>query len=193
MVDRDALTIPDDLVFAARGGDEPALASLWECCAPLLDEAVRWNRATPATLDAGDVAQEAALIFLKLLKSADTPPTGGADFVQRLRSALRWRLRAYLSAERRRLGRAATADEATLERALHARASGAAQAGPPGRQVARALERLLPRQRAVVAALYFEDKSVATLSRDLGVTPQAITALHRRALVRLRKILAEEG
>jgi len=51
---------------------------------------------------------------------------------------------------------------------------------------------LLPRQRAVVAALYFDDKPVAALARELAVTPQAITALHRRALARLRKVLDEE-
>jgi RNA polymerase sigma factor (sigma-70 family) len=192
-VDIEAIVIPDDLFLAARSGDGPSRASLWDSCAPIFDEAVRRNRFTPATLDPADVAQEAAVIFLRLLTTAEPSPATGAEFIHRFAGALRWRLRAYVSAERRRLGRTASADESRLERALQAKASGASRSGPPGRQIARALERLLPRQRAVVAALYFDDKPVAALARELGVTPQAVTALHRRALARLRKVLEEEG
>jgi DNA-directed RNA polymerase specialized sigma24 family protein len=77
-----------------------------------------------------------------------------------------------------------------MERALARRATGVATGGPPGRALAHALGSLSPRQRAVITALYFKDRAVPEVSADLDVSPQAVTALHRRALLELRRLLA---
>jgi DNA-directed RNA polymerase specialized sigma24 family protein len=59
----------------------------------------------------------------------------------------------------------------------------------PGRAVARALERLSPRQRSVISGLYFKDESVGSVAGELSISAQAVTALHRRALVALREAI----
>jgi hypothetical protein len=43
----------------------------------------------------------------------------------------------------------------------------------------------------VVTALYFRDERVSELAAQLKVTPQAVTALHRRALAALRRVMNE--
>ncbi len=193
----EAVVIPDDLVQAARAGDPAALDRLWEACSPLLEQALQRTRHRPATLDPADVAQEAALVFLDVLRNgegvapADALPRAPAGFGRTLARALQVRLRTYLRAERRRLGRQVLADEATVERALARQAGGTPFGGPPGRQIERALAHLSPRQRAVIAGLYFDDLEVRALAARLQVRPQAITALHRRALAALREQLTQ--
>lgn len=182
--------IPDDLVSAARTGDPDALATLWDMCAPILRFALRRQRSHLSTVPPSDLAQEAAVLFLELLRRpADRPDE---PFGRRFARTLYWRLHDYLRAERRRLGRQVAATEPDLERALRQRAAGSAS-GPSGRLVARAIERLSPRQRAVIAGIYFEDRKETALAAELGVSPQAISALHRRALATLRGLLSEEG
>ena len=82
-------------------------------------------------------------------------------------------------------------DEAGLESALRRRTVGGSPVGA-GRNIARAIERLSPRQRAVIAGIYYREVKVRALAAELQVTPQAVTALHRRALAALRTILTEE-
>lgn len=191
----ETILIPDDLLSDARAGDSDAVSALWDTCAPLITQALRRNRATGCpTVDSADVAQEAARFFLETLH--DEECISGAILVQRLARQLPHRLHTFLRAERRRLGRQVAADETVLERALFRGRPSGQPAGPPGRQITRALERLSPRQRAIIAGLYSRDLDVRSLAKELGVSPQAVTALHRRALVALREALTpaeEEG
>jgi RNA polymerase sigma factor (sigma-70 family) len=181
------IVIPDELVRSASAGDPTALAGLWAACAPLVSAtvraALRRQRAIPSTLETQDVAQEAALLFLTQVREAAAKD--GARFREDYARALYWRVHAYLRAERRRLGRQVVVNTDGLEEALRRRASGAS-GGPAGRPLDRALARLSPRQRAVIAGLYARDASAQSLARELGITPQAVTALHRRALATLR-------
>lgn len=180
------VVIPDDLLLRARTGDAQALAELWDACTPVVEASLRRNQAGRAVAD--DLAQEAALHFLQHVRSS----TGdGAAFAESLGRLLRWRVHNFLRRERRRGAREHAVDLASLESTLAKRAAGASDAGPPGIAVRNALGRLTPRQRAVIAGLYFQDRTVAALAHENGVTPQAITALHRRALEVLRKVLEE--
>lgn len=183
------IAIPDDLVAAARDGDSDALSRLWDACAPILVVALRRWRADGVGLDPADLAQEAALLFLEMIRT-EAPTHPPDSFGRRFAHTLYWRLHDYLRAERRRQGRQVRASEDDLERALRRRAAGAPPS-VPGRQITRALERLSPRQRAVVTALYFEDRSVRAVAADLGVSYHSIETARRRAFKVLREALAE--
>lgn len=185
----DSVLIPDHLFHDARNGDSEALSALWDVCAPIVKPVVhRYEAAARPTVEAADVAQEAARVFLETVRSDVCP--SGAHFVQQLARILPHRLFSYLRAERRRLGRQVLLEQPAVERALQRGKSRGSASGPPGRQVARAIERLSPRQRAVIAGLYFHDDDVRTLARQLGVSHQAVSNLHRRALTALRDALA---
>ncbi len=194
MVSANPPSISDDVLRAARRGDDSALHLIWNACQPVLDDVVR--RCHPASsAEADDLVQEAAIAVLSFIQQgeADHSSTTCSETyaVQTaLERAIRWRLYNYVRRERKRGRRLLSTDEQSLERALaHSGARAGVPSPLPGRRVARALETLSPRQRAVVNGLYFRDQSVATLSRELQVTPQAVTALHRRALATLRNAL----
>jgi hypothetical protein len=213
------IVIPDDLLHAAQAGDPAALTVLWDLCAPLVASTLRYAARPVPGVDRRDLAQEAAEVFLRLLRAAAppsgttaagdgaspaAPPAAGADqpplgtpatvrpaesFADTLNRAVRQRIRSYLRAERRRSGRQVAADLTTLDRLLARRRGDSPGEGPTGLALARALARLSPRQRAVIAGLYERDRPVAMLAAELGVTPQAVTAVHRRALATLRTAL----
>lgn len=190
------LVIPDDLVQAARSGDSLAISQLWDACTPILEDALHQHPGLVSAVEPADAAQEAALTFLRVLQSTAVAQREGdatddrEDFASTLARALYWRLRDYIRAERRRRSRQAFADTFAMERALARSATGARTGGPPGRALARALASLSPRQRAVVAALYFKEMAVPEVSKAMDISPQAVTALHRRALLELRQQLA---
>jgi len=181
------VVIPDELLANARTGDERALADLWDVCSPLLRLALQrhgqLNRA-----DVDDLAQEAAVHFLAHVHTSNGD---GAAFAESLGRVLYWRVHNFLRRERRRKSREAGANLADLEQSLAKKSAGAEMAGPPGVKLRQALLHLSPRQRAVVNGLYFRDRPVAEIARELAVSPQAITAVHRRALIVLRKSLTE--
>ena len=52
--------------------------------------------------------------------------------------------------------------------------------------IERALERLTPRQRAVVVLRYYEDLTEVEAARVLGVRVGTVKSMHRQALARLR-------
>lgn len=188
----EAFVIPDDLVSAARTGDPAALSNLWESCTPILEAAFRRQRVRPTSLDRSELAQEAAVLFLELLRREPAPGVAPEPFGSHFARALYWRIHDYLRSERRRAGRQVRASEDDLERALRRRAGGQAS-GVPGVRLDRALARLSPRQRAVIGEMYFRDRAITSISRDLGVSADAVSALHRRALTAMREVLAEES
>jgi len=187
----ESILIPDDLFLDARAGDPAAISALWDTCTPAIKQALRWNRPTlGGTVDRADVAQEAARIFLEALRGDEC--TTSAALLQFLIRKLPNRLSTYLRAERRRLGRQVLADETEIETALARGRTATRPSGPSGRRIARALERLSPRQRAVITGLYFRELKVGELTRELGVSQQAIDALRQRAFATLRKALEEQ-
>lgn len=185
----ESIQIPDDLFRDARNGDPTALSALWDVCTPIIAQAVRWNPPGAArTIERIDVVQEAARIFLEALRHDDVPDA--ASFQHFLWRKLPNRLTIYLRAERRRLGRQVLIDEPLLEGVLSRRHLGSQPHGPPGRQLARALERLSPKQRAVIQGLYAKEQTVRELTEELGISQQAVGALHQRALATLRRLLS---
>jgi len=180
--------ISDELLLRARAGDAAALADLWDTCTPLVRQIIHAQPFEPGpALDADDLAQETARIFLEAVRRA--PPMTGTAFTAYLSRHLSNQLRSFLRAERRRRSRQVLADEPTLERTLQRRQSSRPPDSPPGRQIARALERLSPRQRAVIAGLYFRDLRTREVASELGLSRQEVNALHRRALATLRAVL----
>lgn len=188
----EAFVIPDDLVSAARTGDPGALSNLWESCAPILHTVLRRQRARPASLDRAELSQEAAVLFLELLHREPKPGVAPEPFGRHFARALYWRLHDVLRAERRRMGRQTVASEEDLELALRRRAGGHS-AGGPGVHLDRALARLSPRQRAVIGEVYFRDRAITAIAGDLGLSADAVSALHRRALTTMREVLSNES
>ena len=189
MVNLATFSIPDELLAAAREGDAHALSSLWDVCAPLVTLAVRQNPTPPETLDRSDVAQRAAEFFLRAVHGDEG--INASRLTDYLRRQLAHQVYSYLRSERRRLGRQVIAQQEDVERALTRRHREPGTGGPPGRKLARALERLTPRQRAVIDGLYFKEHNRQTIASELSVNPKSVTAIQRRALATLRAALAE--
>ena len=59
--------------------------------------------------------------------------------------------------------------------------------------IERALERLAPRQRAVVVLRYYEDLTEVEAARVLGVGVGTVKSMHRQALARLRAAAPDLG
>ena len=194
MIQSDPVVITDELVQAACQGVPSAFAELWQRCHPIIQQSIAKTRGTRG-VEPAEVAQEAALVLLGLLQNVAQPAASvdasPASFADNFRRQLQFRIRTYLRAEHRRAFRNVSTSLTWIESELSRRASPGAPAAPgrSGRAVARALERLTPRQRAVVNGLYFEDQNVNSVANNLGVSHQAVTALHRRSLVVLREAM----
>ena len=176
------------LVDAARQGDSIALQRLYGCYRPLLRGIVAELRSRlPAGLDPDDLAQETARHFCELVRAFD--PAQGTNLTTYLQRKLRWRVVNFLRAEKRRAGHlrleAAQLDRLAEEMG-HARHDDLASP-----RLARALRRLSPRQRTVIAGIYWQERRAGELARQLGITPQAVTALRRRAEAALRREFLE--
>jgi RNA polymerase sigma factor (sigma-70 family) len=198
VIQSEPVVIPDELVKAARQGETSALLELWERCEPIVHESIARSRGT-RVVEAAEVAQEAALVLLTILREPPLTPFGltgpkPTSFAEIYRRKLQVRIRTYLRAERRRAFRTVTTTSTLIENLLARRVV----PGTPfttersGRTMARAMERLSPRQRAVVAGLYFRDQNVDSVATELSISHQAVTALNRRALTVLRGALALE-
>ncbi len=184
----ESILIPDELFLHARDGDSAALTTLWDQCAPIVGTTLRRFRPpSDSSLGLDDLAQEAACFFLETLHRDDCPD--GTALIQHLTRRLPVHLSSYLRAERRRLGRQILVDEPQIERALQRGRTTVHPGGPPGRRIARALQRLSPRQRAVIAGLYFAEKSREAVAEELGVRPNTVSQFHQQALATLREIL----
>lgn len=68
---------------------------------------------------------------------------------------------------------------------------------PPGRHALRltlidALQKIPPRDRAIVVLRYWEDYSIETVAELLGVSASTVTSQSARALARLRTVLSTD-
>ena len=175
------------LARAAADGDRAALAALYDGYRPLLAGVVGQLRPrVPPGVERTDLQQEAARIFCESVRSYD--PGRGVSLTTYLAKTVRWRVANYLRAEARRAGHVPL-EAAHLDELAEEVASSPADALSP--RVARALSRLSPRQRAVVAGLYWRERTTVELARELGITAPAVTALWRRAERAIREELGE--
>ncbi len=165
----------------------PALAEMLERCEMLIGQTVASFRrqAGRGVVDADDLRQEARLQTIDLLR--DYRPERNGNLEAYLRTKLRWRVANYLRAERRR-GRAVPLDEETI-RHPSAELQTSLHAGFENPRLAGALRRLSPRQRAVIARIYGQERATRQIAAELGVSPQAVTALRRRAEASLKRDL----
>ena len=137
-------------------------------------------------MEPGDLEQEAAQQLCELVRAFD--PDRGVNLTTYLQKAVKWRVASFLRAEARRAGHLPL-ESADLSRL----ADEVAAFRSPERtspRLARALRQLSPRQRAVIAGLYWRERTAEEMARELGVTQQAVTALRRRAEAAIRKELS---
>lgn len=176
------------LIAASREGDREALQVLYGRYRPLLAGVVAGlRRRLPVGVDADDLSQEAAEQFVDLVRSYD--PSRGTNLTTYLQRKLKWRVANFLRAEARRAGHLPL-DAAPLDR-LADEAAASPSDPPSNPRLARALRQLSPRQRAVIAGLYWQDRSTREVAATLGISSQAVTALRRRAEGLIRRELSE--
>lgn len=179
------------LAARARLGDKQAAEQLLGCYLPLLATLVARNAAVRVTgvLSETDLWQEAYRLFFELLHSfQDRPPEAFGTY---LKDMIGWRLANYVRAERRRQARSEGLASQHLD-LLIAQPPRNLAGGLRNPRLRAACRKLSPRQRAVLFHIYWKDKEVAEVATDLGLTPQAVTGLRRRAEERLRAELQEE-
>jgi RNA polymerase sigma factor (sigma-70 family) len=168
---------------------DAALDRMWERCEPIITDSMRRLWLRDGVVGADDVLQDAALTLIEMFRAGLLTPESSDDKILEAQRKLRWRVRDFVRAERRRLGRVVPSDDEAIDRAIARQGTRQPAGAVVGRRLANALDNLSPRQRAVVSRLYFADQRVAEISAELGVTSQAITALHRRALAAMRREL----
>jgi RNA polymerase sigma factor (sigma-70 family) len=175
------------LARAAADGDRAALAALYDGYRPLLAGVIgQLRRRLPPGVERMDLQQEAARVFCESVRSYD--PSRRVNLTTYLVKSVRWRVANYLRAEARRAGQVPL-EAAHLDELAEDVASSPTDTLSP--RVSRALSRLSPRQRAVVAGLYWRERTTVELARELGITAPAVTALRRRAERAIREELGE--
>lgn len=140
-------------------------------------------------VDEDDLRQEARTQMIGLLREYRPQLNGNLEAY--LHTKLRWRVANYLRAERRRIRAAVPLDEDAIKHPA-VELESHLNVGLAHPRLGNALRRLSPRQRAVIARFYGQEQTVRQIAGALGVTPQAVTALRRRAEAALRDAL-EEG
>ncbi len=171
--------------------DVDSLDELWSTCESVVEAVVQRHHVSGWGVDSADAVQHAALVVVEMARSGRISSELSPEALDALTRELTLEVREYLRSERRRLGRQVSTDDGRIERALARRAIRAPSTGTSGRALTRAIESLSPRQRAVIAGIYFGDSKVAALADELQVSSQAITALHRRALAAIRHKLKD--
>lgn len=161
----------DALVRAARDGDEAAYGSIVETC---WDDLVRFARSIVGDADAEDVVQESlvhAWQVLPRLREVDRFRAWVTTAV--FRRSLRWKRWSWWRREQ-----------------VAAMTPHAAAVDPnPGLDVARLLDRLTRRQRAVLHLTVVEGMSDVEIGAALSMTPGTVRAHRRRARASLARIL----
>lgn len=171
-------------------GDRRARARLIEAYQPLVFKVVMGLGLPPAHLL--DMVQEGTVGLIDAVERFE--PARGFRFS----TYAAYRIRgAVLNALRRERARAASledGDGAAWERwedAAAAEALAAVEDGVLARQLAEGVERLPPRERAVLEAFYFRPRTPTEAARELGVSVSQLYRLHQRALATLRRWLLQ--
>jgi RNA polymerase sigma-70 factor (ECF subfamily) len=162
---------------------------------------VRLDRRLSGRLSLDDVLQEAFLDVSRRIHEYAADP--GAPFYVWLRFLVIQRLqmihRAHLGAARRdaaaEVSLAEPADAGSMAGQLVAHATSPSQAAmrKERRELLRAaLEAMAPLDREVLALRHFEEMSNEEAAQALGISPDAASKRHVRALVRLREVLGDE-
>jgi RNA polymerase sigma factor (sigma-70 family) len=171
------------LAIRARAGDRAAMTRLLDRYRPLLiSVARRSRRVLPVGVERGDVEQEASKCLCELVHAFD--PTRGTPLGAYLKAKLGWRVAHYLRAEARRSGHRRLEDLDVEE--IAGSVVEDPEPGVANPRVVRALRRLSPRQRAVIAGIFWRERTTRELAAELKVKPPAVTALRRRAERSLR-------
>jgi RNA polymerase sigma-70 factor (ECF subfamily) len=167
------MTVGADLAGLAReaqGGDQRAFGGLVEAC---WADLVRFARSVAGEADAEDVVQESLVAAWQDLAGLREPARVRAwltsiVFRRALRRLRWWRLRTALDEVR---GRVASADPSAAI------------------DVARLLDRLAPRQRAVLHMTVVEGMTDAEIAETIRMAPATVRAHRRRARERIAQLL----
>lgn len=173
------------LAIAARSGDREALASLCARYRPLIGAVASRYRALPAGVERADVEQEAAQALCELALTFD--PARGIPLAAYLKAKLGWRVAHYLRQEQRRTGHLPL--ESIDVESIPESVANLPSPGIASHRVARALRRLSPRQRAVIAGIFWRERTAREMAIELQVSHQAVAALKRRAEAAIRREL----
>lgn len=187
MPSRTATSTPtvDELIREGLDGDAVAIAELYRRFKPLLARTLRELRLGPHEAD--DASQEIVRQFLELVR--EFSPERQVSFTTYIRSKLRWRIANYLRAERIRRGRMLPLLDANGKPIIEPSVEFQEPTELSSLHLRRALARLSPKQRAVIARYYWQQRTTQQIARELGLTPPATTALRRRAEAALRAYL----
>lgn len=181
-----------ELVRQAQRAAPGAMDQLIKMYTPLILREVDRHRGAGLVnpcLSSEDLRQEASLMLIELVKEFKLGH--GVPFGSYLKHKIRWRLHNYRRRQQNQVLTNSDLDSsegdqlATEPEPLHTFSLD----HPLLRS---AFRQLSPRQRMVLIKTFWEDKSFGQTAIDLGVTPQAVGALQRRALRRLRQQLSAE-
>jgi RNA polymerase sigma factor (sigma-70 family) len=162
-------------------GDEAAMAPLIEAGWP------RFGGRARRSVDRDELRQEAISTLLEVARGAGETPE--ADFVAQAIVRMRRRLATVVRAEGTRRQRSRPLVESDAARAAYQMETRFAQQ-VESPDLARALRRLPPRQRAIIARIYWEGRSAAEIAAGDGVQTDTIRQLRRQAERTLRRALA---
>ncbi|MCL4370593.1 MAG: sigma-70 family RNA polymerase sigma factor [Chloroflexi bacterium] len=137
-----------------------------------------------AGLEAEDLFQEANAALIELTR--DYAPQRGVPLGNYLKQKLKWRLVNFLNRELRRKQRTLEIDESILEHLVQ-RTEALPSPDVLNPRLRAAFRRLSPKQRSVLYEIYWRDRSAQELAQQLGVSPQNVTALRRRAEAAIRE------
>lgn len=167
-------------------GDRRARARLIEAYQPLVFKVVMGLGLPPAHLM--DMIQEGTVGLIDAVERFE--PKRGFRFS----TYAGYRIRgAVLNALRRERGRSVSLEDADgawverLEDGAAQEALGAVEDAVLAGQLARGVQRLPLRERAVLDAFYFRPRNPAVAARELGVSLSHLYRLHHRALASLRR------
>ena len=141
-----------------------------------------------AGVELEDLLQEANTALVELAR--EYAPDRGVPFGSYLKQKLKWHLANFLLRELKRRSRTVEMDESMVEH-LVAKTETLPSAEVLNPRLRAALRQLSPKQRSVLYEVYWREKTTYEIARQLGVSPQSITALRRRAEEHLRRDLTE--
>ncbi|MCL5074200.1 MAG: sigma-70 family RNA polymerase sigma factor [Chloroflexi bacterium] len=176
------------LLQAIQSGDAEAFRLLQEHFRPLFTRLRRLQhlpyRGTLGALEDTDLEQEFALILWETATTLETDD----HFEEILKRRLNRELKRCLRHERREQQKRATLDPALL---AAPKDNPSTLPSGDGRLLA-AIASLSPKQQEVIKHIYWGEQTAHQIAAHLSVTPQAVTALRRRAERRLQILLMEK-